>query len=136
MDLQADKNSKTERIYLAVDFTVTLKRVTQFGGFAESGDKVYRYFFSVPQSWKDLDYKKLVRQTADEIYRDLKLKLQTAEPFDPNYIALKKTETTILTDSEVSAKPWLRVDPPVWHATVCVKVYRNGRYRMFAKEEF
>ena len=40
--------------FLEVEFTVTLMRLTQSGDYVESGDRMFMYYFAVPDGWASL----------------------------------------------------------------------------------
>ena len=122
---------------LAVDFTVTLMRLTETGDYVESGDKIYRYFFSTPASWADnADYRRRAGQTSVNMYQELANQFRLAEPNDPNYIAVKATAAAILTAAEIAANPWREVRPPVWENSPCVIVIDETEYYKVGLADF
>lgn len=129
-------NQPAAKACLAVDFTLTLMRLTDSGDYVESGDQVFRYFFIVPDAWKTAQYQQLAWQTAVAVYDAHFRHFRLVAPEDPNYIAVKRTDAKFLTAEEIAAKPWNQTRPPVWEATNCLKVDENGQHAFVSAADF
>src|ERR1051325_9099786 len=124
--------------FLDVKFTVTLMRLTELDIHIESGDRLFTYYFRVPQDWLiAADLQRRVLAVAEKMYLDLNEGFRRAEPSDPNYLRVKYTQATQLTAAEVHARPWrTATDWPVWEPTPCIEVSPDGAYRKLHPQAF
>lgn len=124
--------------FLDVKFTVTLMRLTELEIYVESGDRIFTYFFRVPDDWPaDADLQGRVFAVAEQMYRDLNDRLRANEPTDPNYLRVKSTAATLLTPAEAQARPWWSAkDWPAWEPTPCVEVSPKGAYTKVHPQAF
>src|ERR1044072_5053559 len=124
--------------FLDVKFTVTLMRLTELDIHVESGDRIFTYYFRVPDDWlTDADLQRRVFAVAEQMYLDLNNRLRRAEPSDPNYLRVKYTQATPLTADQVQAQPWrTATDLPVWETTPRVDVSADGAYQQVHPQVF
>ena len=117
--------------FLEVKFTVTLMRLTETGAHVESGDRVFTYYFAVPDAWANLADAELQTRAfaaAERMYADLNRRLHQAEPNDPNYLKVKSTNAIVLPEDMALSWPWLEATTPAWETTPCVVVNGDGSY--------
>jgi hypothetical protein len=117
--------------FLEVEFTVTLMRLTPSGDYVESGDRMFNYYFAVPDAWASLPDQALQSRAfaaAGRMYADTNQRLRAAEPSDPNYLHVKSTRTRVLPPDEASSWPWISANPPVWEPSACFVVHGDGSY--------
>jgi hypothetical protein len=124
--------------FLEVEFTVTLMRLTELG-YVESGDRAFTYYFAVPDQWTTLSDETLQTRafaTAEQMYRETNERLRAAEPSDPNFLKVKSSRATVLGAADVSGRPWLVAQAPVWEPTPCVVVEADGSFKRVARDGF
>ena len=119
--------------YFEVDFTVTLARPTGPDTHAESGDRVYTYYFAVPDAWTyliDDELQLRVFDVAERMYVQLNAQLRAAEPASPTFLKVKSTRARMLSAAEVAAQPWrTSTATPAWERSPTVTVNPDGSFR-------
>jgi hypothetical protein len=90
----------------------------------------YDYFYKVPTdlraSLTPENWQNRILEIAQSIYYDHRLRLQQAEPNDPNYIAIVNLQYRQLNPQEITDQIWLSAQPPVWENSHCINVSADG----------
>lgn len=127
--------------YLAVTFTDTLMRLID-DIYIQSGDRVSLYYFRVPDDWTGPDLQAKVFAIAEKMYNEFNAQFRAegaiiAEPTDPNYIKVLKTDAVPMQPQQVATKLWLTADSPAaWEWTPCIIVNDDGTYEPVDPENF
>jgi hypothetical protein len=82
----------------------------------------YPYFFKVPAALVSDALPQRLADVSQQIYYAHRLRLQAAEPNDPNYIAIVDSAFRPLTPDEVTAQSWRQSEMAVWESTNCYAV--------------
>ena len=119
--------------YFEVEFTVTLARPTGADAHAEAGDRVYTYYFAVPDAWTfliDDELQLRVFDVAERMYVELNARLRAAEPAASTFLKVKSTRARMLAAAEVAARPWHgATNTPPWERSPAVTVDPDGSFR-------
>jgi hypothetical protein len=119
--------------YLEVEFTVALARPTGPDAHVESDERVYTYYFSVPDAWTyliDDELQLRVFDVAERMYVELNRQLRAAEPAAATFLKVKSTRARMLPAAEVATQPWrTSTNTPPWERSPAVSVAPDGSFR-------